>query len=45
LEGKVFSHTFLAFKWIKGKWFDVEGGQIEVGCEGEVLYSESGEVL
>ena len=28
-----------------GEWLEVEGGQIEVGCEGEVLYSESGEVL
>ena len=29
----------------KGKWFEVEGGQIEVGCEGEVVERESGEVL
>ena len=27
------------------KLSEVEGGQIEVGCQGEVLYSESGEVL
>ncbi len=24
---------------------DGEGGQLQVGCQGEVLYSESGEVL
>ena len=28
-----------------GKWCEAEGGQIEVGCEGEVLCYESGEVL
>ena len=28
-----------------GKWFEVEGGKTEVGCQGEVLYCESGEVL
>ena len=26
-------------------WFEVEGGKTEVGCQGEVLYCESGEVL
>ena len=29
----------------QGEWLEGEGGQMEVGCEGEVLYSESGEVL
>jgi len=29
----------------KGKWFEVEGGQIEGGCEGEVVERESGEGL
>ena len=28
-----------------GKWFEVEGGKTEVGCQGEVLSYESGEVL
>ena len=27
------------------KWFEVEGGQTEVGCQGEVVDRESGEVL
>ena len=29
----------------KGGWFGAEGGQIEVGCEGEAVDRESGEVL
>ena len=28
-----------------GEWLEGEGGQMEVGCQGEVLYRESGEVL
>ena len=28
-----------------GEWLEGEGGQISVGCQGEVLYRESGEVL
>ena len=29
----------------QGEMLEVEGGQIEVGCQGEVLSYESGEVL
>ena len=28
-----------------GEWLEGEGGQISVGCQGEILYRESGEVL
>ena len=29
----------------QGEWLEVEGGQISVGCQGEVVCCESGEVL
>jgi len=28
----------------QGEWFEVEEGEIEVGCQGEVLYRGSGEM-
>ena len=29
----------------KGKWFQVEGGKIQIGCQRDILYYESDKVL